>query len=277
MARLPIDDILPEFLEALKRSPAVILQAPPGAGKTTRVPLAILDDSLPAGLRIVMLEPRRLAATNAARWMAACLGETVGQTVGYSIRFERSVTAATRIEVVTEGILTRRLQDDPLLDGIGVVIFDEFHERSLAADTALALCRDVQRGVREDLRIVVMSATLEGAPLARLLGDAPVVASRGKSFPVSVHYLEREPAGDIAALTARGVARALAETEGDILAFLPGAGEIRRCGKLLAETGGLPSSLLVCPLYGDLPFAEQERAIMPVDRRKVVLATNIAE
>ncbi len=277
MTRLPIDEVLPSFLAALKASPAVILEAPPGAGKTTRVPLAILADSLLKDQRIVMLEPRRLAAANAARWMASRLGEEVGRTVGYSIRFERKVSAATRIEVVTEGILTRRLQDDPLLDGVGVVIFDEFHERSLVSDTALALCRDVQTGLRDDLRIVVMSATLDGAPVSRFLGDAPVITSRGMSFPVEVSYLEREPVGNCADIAGRAVLRALGETTGDILVFLPGAGEIRRCEKLLREVLPTGEPLLLCPLYGELPYGAQERAIMPADRRKVVLATNIAE
>ncbi len=277
MSRLPIDEILPEFLSALKASPAVILEAPPGAGKTTTVPLAILSDPMLQEQRIVMLEPRRLAAVNAACWMASRLGEEVGRTVGYSIRFERKVSAATRIEVVTEGILTRRLQDDPLLDGVGVVIFDEFHERSLVSDTALALCRDVQTVLRDDLRIVVMSATLDGAPVSRLLGDAPVITSRGKSFPVDIRYLEREPAGNCADVAGRAVLRALGETTGDLLVFLPGSGEIRRCEKLLRESLPPQEPLLLCPLYGELPFAAQERAILLADRRKVVLATNIAE
>jgi ATP-dependent helicase HrpB len=276
MTRLPIDDILPGIREALENSPSLVIEAPPGAGKTTRVPLAILNSPFLGNRKIVMLEPRRLAAANAARWMASCLGEDVGRTVGYTIRFERKVSAETRIEVVTEGVLTRRLQDDPLLQGTGVVIFDEFHERSLNADTALALCLDVQQGLRNDLKIIVMSATLDGGPVARLLGDAPVVTSQGKIFPVRVSYLLRDPEGRCAEVAARAVLKALAETEGDILLFLPGGGEIRRCRKLLEEGGGV-APVILCPLYGDLPYAEQERAIMPADRRKVVLATNIAE
>ncbi len=183
MRKLPIDDVLPQFLAALGNAPAVVLQAPPGAGKTTRVPLALLDTPYLKEKKIVMLEPRRLAAVNAARWMAASLGEDAGGTIGYTIRFEKKVSSATRIEVVTEGILTRRLQGDPLLGDVGVVIFDEFHERSLASDLALALCRDVQKGLRDDLKIVVMSATLDCGPIAGLLGNAPVISAEGKSFP----------------------------------------------------------------------------------------------
>ena len=260
---------------SLEASPSLVVQAPPGAGKTTRVPLALLNAPLLENRRIVMLEPRRLAAANAARWMAACLGEEVGKTVGYTIRFDRRVSSETRIEVVTEGVLTRRLQTDPLLDGVGMVIFDEFHERSLNADTALALCLDVQEGLRSDLMLVVMSATLDGGPVARLLDDAPMITSEGRSFPVDVKYLPQPVEGDSAEIAAHAVRRALAETEGDILVFLPGGGEIRRCRKMLEAGAG--QTFLVCPLYGDLPFAEQERAILPADRRKVVLATNIAE
>ncbi|HEY6872444.1 MAG TPA: ATP-dependent helicase HrpB [Geobacteraceae bacterium] len=277
MTGLPIDELLPRLLEILDRSPSAVVQAPPGAGKTTRVPLALLDLPVMHNRKIVMLEPRRLAAVNAARWMAASLGEEVGRTVGYQIRFERKVSAATRIEVVTEGILTRRLQNDPLLEGVGAVIFDEFHERSLNADTALALCLDARQGLREDLRIVVMSATLDGGPVARLLGDAPVLTSEGRSFPVEVRYLPREANGNVAQTSGEAVRAALGETEGDILVFLPGGGEIRRCKRLLEETADSGSLPLIVPLYGDLPFAEQERAIMPAGRRKVVLATNIAE
>ncbi|KAF0218552.1 MAG: ATP-dependent helicase [Geobacteraceae bacterium] len=277
MTRLPIDEVLPQLLTALENHSAAVLQAPPGAGKTTRVPLALLNEPFLKNKRIVMLEPRRLAAANAARWMASCLGEEVGRTVGYAIRFERKVSPATRIEVVTEGILTNRLQSDPLLEEVGVVIFDEFHERNLNADLALALCLDVQKGVREDLKIIVMSATLEGGPIARLLGDAPVITSQGKSYPVEIRYLEREEEGDCAETAYRAIRRAMGETEGDILVFLPGAGEIRRCRKFLEETLDTQPPPLICPLYGDLPFAAQEQAIMPAGRRKVVLATNIAE
>jgi ATP-dependent helicase HrpB len=273
-AVLHIDSILPQLLHALEACEAVVLQAPPGTGKTTRVPPALLPAPWLAGNRIIMLEPRRLAAANAARYMAACLGEEVGDTVGYTIRFERRVSRRTRIEVVTEGVLTRRLQSDPLLEGVGLVIFDEFHERHLHTDLALALCRDAQLGLREDLRILVMSATLDAEPVSRLLGDAPLVTSGGSSYPVEIRYQpsSREPAAAAAAATIR----AIAETRGDILVFLPGAPEIHRCAALLSDvTAGL--GIKICPLYGDLPFSAQEMAILPGDRRKVVLATNIAE
>jgi ATP-dependent helicase HrpB len=276
MRNLPIDQILPLFLETLQDSPSAIIHAPPGAGKTTRIPLSLLKIPSLQNKRIVMLEPRRLAAVNAARWMAASLGEDVGQTVGYTIRFERKVSAATRIEVVTEGVLARRLQRDPFLENVGVVIFDEFHERSLHADLALALCLDVQKGVRGDLKIVVMSATLECGPIAELLGNAPVISVEGRSYPVEIRYLDRDPDGDISAAASRAVQGALTETAGDLLVFLPGSGEIRRCQRML-ESADLPCPVLIRPLYGDLPFAAQEEAIMPAERRKVVLATNIAE
>ena len=270
-----IDSVLPELLAVLQAGNVAVLQAPPGAGKTTRVPLALLDAPFLKGERIIMLEPRRLAAVNAARYMAACLGEEVGRRVGYSIRFERKVSRETRIEVVTEGILARRLQGDPQLEGVGAVIFDEFHERSLTCDLSLALCRDVQQGLREDLRILVMSATLDAAPVAALLGGAPLVSSPGRQFPVEVNYLKSDPVGRLPEQAASAVLSALGQTSGDLLVFLPGAGEIRRCERLLQDKLG--DSVIVAVLYGDLPFAAQERAILPGDRRKVVLATNIAE
>jgi ATP-dependent helicase HrpB len=276
MPKTPIEAVLPELLAALEARNVAVLQAPPGAGKTTRVPIALLGAPFCAGARIIMLEPRRLAAVNAARYMAQILGEEVGQTVGYSIRFDRKVSAATRIEVVTEGILARRLQSDPLLEGVGAVIFDEFHERSLTSDLSLALCRDVQLGLREELRVVVMSATLDAAPVAELLGGAPLVSSAGRRFPVELRYLKSEPAGRLPESACAAVVRALVETSGDILVFLPGAGEIRRCERLLNDAAG--GQVLVAPLYGDLPFAAQQQAILPAaGRRKVVLATNIAE
>jgi len=273
---LPIDPILPELLRTIAVSPNTVLQAPPGAGKTTRVPLALLDlPEIGAG-RIVMLEPRRLAAVNAANRMAFTLGEEAGQTVGYTMRFERRVSSRTRIEVVTEGILTRRLQRDSYLEGVSLVIFDEFHERSLNADFALALCLEVQREVRPDLKILVMSATLECGPLAALLGKAPVVISEGRSFPVAVRFLEDADHRPVPVRMAAAVRTALLETEGDILAFLPGAAEIRAsAGQLREATNG--ASLAIHQLYGDLPFEEQQKAILPGPGRKVVLATNIAE
>ncbi|MGA7828620.1 MAG: ATP-dependent helicase HrpB [Geobacteraceae bacterium] len=273
---LPIDPILPELVRTVAASPNTVLQAPPGAGKTTRVPLALLDLPGIVGGRIVMLEPRRLAAANAANRMAFTLGEETGQTIGYTMRFERRVSAMTRIEVVTEGILTRRLQRDPCLEGVSLVIFDEFHERSLHADFALALCLEVQREVRPDLKILVMSATLDCGPVAELLGNAPVVVSEGRSFPVEIRFLEDADHQPLPVRMATAVRQALRETEGDILAFLPGAAEIRACCEQL-RVAGSGSSPEIHMLYGDLPFDEQQKAILPGPRRKVVLATNIAE
>lgn len=275
MLKTPIEEILPELLAVLEHGNVAVLQAPPGAGKTTRVPLALLNAPFLKAGKIIMLEPRRLAAVNAARYMASCLGEEVGRRVGYSIRFERKVSQATRIEVVTEGILARRLQNDPLLEGVAAVIFDEFHERSLTCDLSLALCRDVQQGLREDLRILVMSATLDAAPVAKLLGGAPLISSPGRRFPVQLDYLKVEPTMRLPELACSAVLKALSQTSGDILVFLPGAGEIRRCEKLLKEKVG--AEIMIAVLYGDLPFAAQEQAILTADKRKVVLATNIAE
>lgn len=276
MKAYPIDDILNSLKDSVLRNNSVVLQAPPGAGKTTRVPLALLDIIPPGKGRIIMLEPRRIAATSASRWMAATLGEEVGATVGYSIRFDRRVSKATRIEVVTEGILTRRIQSDPGLEGTAMVIFDEFHERSLHADLALALCLDIQRSLREDLKILVMSATLDCGPVAALLGDAPIISSEGRIFPVEERYLPDTHDGPPAVRTAEAVKRVVRETVGDILVFLPGAGEIKTAADILRPTlnqiGGE-----VHPLYGDLSFEEQERAIVPSGKRRVVLATNIAE
>lgn len=273
---LPIDHILPQLRDALGHRDAVVLQAPPGAGKTTRAPLALLDEPWLQGRSIVMLEPRRVAAVNVARFMARHFGEEVGQTVGYAIRFDHRLSKATRIEVVTEGILTRRLQSDPTLEDVGLVIFDEFHERSLTSDLALALCRDAQTGLREDLKLLVMSATLDAGPVSELLGDAPLLTSEGRCYSVDIRYLPTEPQGRIEEICTRAVLRALKETQGDVLVFLPGSGEIRRCKGLLEAQEGLPDVLL-CPLYGELSFAEQERAILPGSKRKVVLATNLAE
>ena len=272
----PIDVILPELKKTLKGSPSAVLHAPPGAGKTTRVPLALLDITPPENGRIVMLEPRRIAAASAARWMAHLLGEQVGQTVGYTIRFDRRVSDATRIEVVTEGVLTRRIQNDPGLDGVAMIIFDEFHERSMHADLALALCLDVQHNLRADLKLLVMSATLDCGPIAELLGRAPVLTATGKSFPVDERYLPPRHGTPLMAHTADTILRALRETQGDLLVFLPGAGEIRSTSeRLRAQLSD--SELELHPLYGDLPFADQQRAILPSRRRKIVLATNIAE
>jgi ATP-dependent helicase HrpB len=275
-APLPIEEALPQLKAALATHAAVVLQAPPGAGKTTRVPLALLDEPWLAGKRIVMLEPRRLAARAAAGRMSQLRHEAVGATVGYRIRFESKVSPATRIEVLTEGILTRRLQNDPALEGVGLVIFDEFHERHLHADLALALSVDSQRGLREDLKILVMSATLDGAAVSKLLNHAPVITSEGRSFPVAVSYLPRDPEGRLPETVAPAVQRTLAEQPGDALVFLPGAFEIRRTQELLE--GMLGGSADVLPLYGDLPWELQQKAIAPQgEKRRVVLATPIAE
>jgi ATP-dependent helicase HrpB len=273
---LPIQSILPQLRESLAESANAVLAAPPGSGKTTVVPLALLNEPWLAGQRILMLEPRRLAARAAAGRMADLLGERVGETVGYQIRFERKVSAATRIEVITEGILTRRLQSDPELEGVGLILFDEFHERSLHADLALALALDVQQALREDLRLVAMSATLDSERVSRVLGDAPVIAGEGRSYPVEIRLAEREPEGRIAEVTAAGVRKALGDCEGDILCFLPGVGEIRQTAELLkTQTTGVA----IHPLYGELSREEQDRAIRPAPAgpRRVVLATSIAE
>ncbi len=274
---LPIDAALPGLIAALRATGRAVLQAPPGAGKTTRVPLAMLDAGLVEG-RIVMLEPRRLATRAAAERMAATLGEPVGQTVGYRMRGEAKVSGATRIEVVTEGILTRMVQSDPELDGIGALIFDEFHERSLNADLGLALAWEVRGALREDLMLLVMSATLDAEPVAAMLDDAPVITSEGQSFAVETRWLDRplpkeqRLEGAVAGL----VEQALAETTGGVLVFLPGEGEIRRVAAQLA--GRVPGDVAVHPLYGALPFAAQRAAIAPATTgRKVVLATSIAE
>jgi ATP-dependent helicase HrpB len=242
------------------------------------VPLKLLDAPWLQGRKIVMLEPRRLAARNAAHRMAETLGEEVGETVGYTVRLERRVSARTRIEVVTEGILTRRLQSDPELAGTGLVIFDEFHERSLDADLGLALTLDIQRGLRDDLRILVMSATLDAARVAAHLGDAPVIDAPGRVFPVETRHLDKAQRQTISADAVRAVHRALDETEKSILVFLPGEAEIRRTEDAL-NASGLPKNTVVRPLYGAMSFAEQDAAIRPSPpgERKVVLATTIAE
>ncbi|BAV34222.1 ATP-dependent helicase [Sulfuricaulis limicola] len=276
MDRLPIDDALPELRATLAANAAVVLQAPPGAGKTTHVPLALLNEPWLAGRSILILEPRRLAARAACARMSTLRGESPGQTVGYRIRFESKVSAQTRIEVLTEGILTRRLQSDPELKNVGLVIFDEFHERHLHADLALALCLDSQKALREDLKILVMSATLDGAAVSKLLNDAPVVTSQGRSYPVDIHYLPRDPEGPLPQTVCDSVVNALEKHEGDVLVFLPGAWEIRRTQELLQARIGTGAELF--PLYGDLPWEAQDRAIQPgAGRRKIVLATPIAE
>lgn len=275
---LPILEALPALQHALETNACAVLQAPPGAGKTTIVPLALRDAAWLGGAKVIMLEPRRLAARAAAHRMAQLLGERLPQTVGYRVRRETKVASSTRIEVVTEGVLARMINSDPTLEGVGLVIFDEFHERSLQADLGLALTRHTQRLVRPDLRILVMSATLDGDPVSRLLGGAPIVTSAGRMFPVEARWLPRRTGQRLEAAMASAVRQALRDAEGDILAFLPGQGEIHRVADLLdAEPVG--AGVDVLPLYGNLPFDEQDRAIAPSTpgRRKVVLATSIAE
>ena len=274
----PVDQIIPQLSAALNAGPAALLVAEPGAGKTTRVPLQLIDAAWLKGQKIVMLEPRRLAARNAAHRMAETLGEEVGGTVGYTVRLERKVSAKTRIEVVTEGILTRRLQQDPELSGTGLVIFDEFHERSLDADFGLALTLDIQRGLRDDLKILVMSATLDAARVSAHLGDAPVIDAPGRVFPVETRYLDKAQRQTISADAVRAVHRALDETDTSVLVFLPGEAEIRRTEDAL-NGSGLPRHTVVRPLYGAMSFAEQDAAIRPSPpgERKIVLATTIAE
>ena len=277
LPELPILGVLDELVNALARGTAAVLEAPCGAGKSTVVPLALLEAAWLAGRRIVMLEPRRLAARAVALRMAATLDQSVGGTVGYRMRLETRVSRATRIEVVTEGILARLLQEDPALEGVGLVIFDEFHERSLAADLGLALCIDARRNLRPDLRLLVMSATLDGDAVAALLGGAAVVRSFGRSFPVELRHARREPE-HLEREVANTVRRALADGPGDALVFLPGAAEIRRVERNLKD-GELPANTRVLPLYGELAPAAQDAALAPAPAgaRKVVLATSIAE
>ena len=276
--QLPIANVLPELCAALSTCAAAVLQAPPGAGKTTGVPLALLGEPWLAGRRIVMLEPRRVAARAAARRMASTLGQPVGETVGFRIRGESRVSARTRIEVVTEGVLTRWLLADPLLEHVGLVIFDEFHERSLNADLGLALSLQTQALVRPDLRLLVMSATLDGAAVAAVLGGAPVITSSGRSYPVQVRYRPPRSGARVEDTVASAVRHALANDTGSVLAFLPGEGEIRRCVSALERTQ-LPEDVRLLPLFGALSSHAQDAAIAPPARgeRKVVFATSIAE
>lgn len=277
MSGLPIEDVLPKVRAVLAAHGTAVLQAPPGAGKTTGVPPALLGDPWLGGGKVVVLEPRRLAARAAARRMAAQRGEEVGETVGYRVRFDSRVGPRTRIEVMTDGIFLRRLQEDPTLDGVGAVLFDEFHERRLDGDLALALCLETRAAVRDDLRLLVMSATLDGEPVAALLGGAPPITSEGRAWPVETRHLAPDPRARLEDSVVAAVRRALAEDDGDILAFLPGTAEIRRTQARLSD--GLPGNVAVAPLYGDLSLEAQDQAIRPspAGRRKVVLATAIAE
>ena len=275
---LPIDAVLDELRAALARGSSAVLVAPPGAGKTTRVPLALMDEAWTKGGKILVLEPRRLAARGAAERMARTLGETVGLRVGLRARLATRVGPRTRIEVVTEGVFTRRILDDPSLDGVAAVLLDEFHERSLDADAALAFALDAQRGLRPDLRLLVMSATLDGARVAALLDGAPVIESSGRMFPVSTRYLGRDPRARIEDQVTEAIVAALRAEQGSILAFLPGQGEIRRVAERLAERV-TDNSVVIAPLYGAMDLAAQDRAVQPAPpgMRKVVLATAIAE
>ncbi len=275
---LPIDAVLDELSATLDAHHAAVLVAPPGAGKTTRVPLALLDAAWARNKKIIVLEPRRIAARASAERMAKSLGERAGETVGYRVRFGSKISRATRIEVVTEGIFSRQILDDPELTGVAAVLFDEFHERSLDADLGLALARDAQTGLREDLRILVMSATLDGARVAALLGNAPVVASEGRAFPVETRYLGRKVDAPLERQMADAIASSLRADAGSVLAFLPGAAEIRRTQNFLAERIH-DASIEIVPLFGALDAAVQDRAIAPAPKgtRKVVLATSIAE
>ncbi|MBC9786090.1 ATP-dependent helicase HrpB [Heliobacterium chlorum] len=278
MIQFPVDSILQSLSETLQKYRNAVLVAPPGAGKTTRVPLALLEEDWLVGRKILMLEPRRLAARSAARFMAASLGESVGERVGYRVRLDSRVGPKTGIEVITEGVLTRILQADPALEDVGLVIFDEFHERSLQADLGLALCLQSQSLLREDLRLLVMSATLDTEPVAALLGNVPVVQSEGRAYPVETQYLERSRDGSIEPLVVRAIQDSLHQDPGDILVFLPGAGEIGRIEDRLVEMR-LDKQVMICPLYGNLSQDAQDKAIAPSPPgvRKVVLATSIAE
>ncbi len=278
---LPVEKILPDLKQALADQGAAVLIAPPGSGKTTLVPLALREEAWLDGKKILMLEPRRIAARLAADYMSSLLDEKVGQTVGYQVRFDRRVSKRTQIEVITEGILTRRLQHDPELAGVGLVIFDEFHERSLDSDLAFALCLDVLSALRDDLRLLVMSATMDGEPVSKMLDKAPVINGQGRQFPVRTEYLPPKPQFDtsrsdhLAHNTVQAIRKILPQEQGDILVFLPGVGEINRVQRQLAQW----SDCVIRPLHGSLKTAEQQKAIRPdpAGKRRVILATTIAE
>ncbi|HET9062662.1 MAG TPA: helicase-related protein, partial [Candidatus Binatia bacterium] len=273
---LPIDEVLADVTAALGRSPNLVLRAPTGAGKTTRVAPALLDAAVVDGA-VLLLEPRRMAARAAARRIAAERGAALGgDAVGYHVRFDRKATARTRVVAMTYGIFLRRLQEDPFLDGIGAVLFDEIHERSLDADLALAMARKTQLDARPELRLVAMSATLDAAPLARFLGDATVVTSAGRNYPVAIRHLRSPGDREMDRAVATAVAAALAESTGDVLVFLPGVGEIRRAAAALSVLAER-ERLVVMELYGDLPAEEQDAVLRRANRRKIVLSTNVAE
>ncbi|HEX5083395.1 MAG TPA: ATP-dependent helicase HrpB [Blastocatellia bacterium] len=277
MQSLPIDPLLPEIIARLRQSPNVVLEAPPGAGKTTRVPPAILDAKITSGAEVLVLEPRRLAARMAARRVAEERGERLGETVGYQVRFEEVASAKTRLRFFTEGVLTRRLLSDPALKNAGVVVLDEFHERHLQADLALALLRRAQKTTRPDLKLVVMSATLDAGPVANFLDGAPSLRSEGKTFDIAIEHLARPDDRPLADQVAAAVNRLVAENiDGDMLVFLPGAAEIRRAQAACAAIADR-HDLIITPLHGDLSAEEQDRAVKPAAKRKVILSTNVAE
>lgn len=278
MKSLPIDEVLPELLTALDKGGNAVLVAEPGAGKTTRVPIALMDQQWLGGGKIIMLEPRRLAARSAAAFMAETLGEKPGDRIGYRVRMDARVGPRTVVEVVTEGVLTRMLQADPALEGVGAILFDEFHERHLHGDLGLALSLQAQSLLRDDLRIVVMSATLDAAPVAELLGGAPVIHSQGRMFPVETRYANMRMNGPLEPTVGRTILEALREEPGDVLVFLPGLSEIRRTARWLAEAG-LPAGVKAVELHGNMPLEAQSAAVAPcaAGERKVVLATSIAE
>jgi ATP-dependent helicase HrpB len=278
MSRLPIEDVLPDLHRTLTEGLNAVLTAAPGAGKTTRVPLALLDSPWLAGKKLLMLEPRRLAARAAAHRMASLLEESVGETVGYRMRFDTKVGPTTRVEVVTEGVLARLLQQDQALSDYAIVIFDEFHERSLQADTGLALCLESQRFLRPDLRLLIMSATLDCGPVSDVLGQAPTIVCEGRLFPVETRYLDQPLSGRFDAAVAQSIRRSLIQDHGSLLVFLPGMAEIRLVERKLSDMN-LGSNILITPLHGDLPQETQDRAIAPAQpgTRKIVLATSIAE
>jgi ATP-dependent helicase HrpB len=277
MQRLPIDALLAEVVESLRRAPGLVIEAPPGAGKTTRVPTAILDAGVAGGGEVLVLEPRRLAARMAARRVAEERGERLGETIGYQVRFDEVAGPRTRLRFLTEGVLTRRLLADPRLENVGVVVLDEFHERHLQADLALALLRRLQRGARPDLKIVAMSATLDAAPVASYLDDCPVLRSEGRRFEVKVEHLARHDERPLELQVESAVRRLVTEgLDGDVLVFLPGAASIRRAQEACASFAS-EASLLVLPLHGELPAAEQDAAVRPAWKRKLILSTNVAE
>ena len=271
----PVETIIPRIRASLEANRDVVLRAPPGSGKTTCVPPALLDCAFLRGKKILMLEPRRLAARSCAAYIARRMGERVGETVGFQVRLERCIGPRTRLEIVTEGLLTQRLLHDPELSDVGLVIFDEFHERSLASDIGYAMAVDVRRALRPDLRLLVMSATLSTEEIAEHLGDADVHTAEARMYPVETRYLLMESVAPISAQMAGAVKRTLPESAGDVLCFLPGEGEIKRCAEELRDLSGA----VVMPLYGAMPKEEQDRVLQPLSdgRRKVVLATSIAE